>query len=208
MKIYGHPVSTCTRKVLCTLAEKGQPAELVVVDILKGEGHQPEHLARQPFGQVPAIDDDGFVLFESRAIIRYLDETRPGTKLTPTDAKGRAIMDQWISVEQSNFTPPAMKVIWQQYFNKLLGKPCDDAAVNEGLTGLGRALDVLEKRLAAAPFVAGEQFTLADICYMPYLEYLAATPSFSHVTDRPAVTKWWKTISARPSWQKAIGKGA
>lgn len=206
MKIYGHPMSTCTRKVLCTLAEKGQPADMVVVDIMTGEGKKPEHLARQPFGQVPAIDDDGFVLFESRAIIRYLDETRPGAKLTPADPKGRAIMDQWISVEQSNFTPHAMKIVWQQFFNKMMGKPADEAAVTEGLAGVDRALDVMEKRLAGSPFIAGEQFTLADVSYMPYLEYLAATPSFSHVADRPAVAKWWNTISARPSWQKAIGK--
>ena len=207
MKIYGHPMSTCTRKVLCLMAEKGQPADLVVVDIMKGEGKSPEHLARQPFGQVPAIDDDGFVLFESRAIIRYLDETRPGPKLTPADARGRAIMEQWISVEQSNFTPPTMKIVMQQFFGPMMGKTADEGYVAEGLTGLDRALDVMEKRLASSPFLAGEQFTLADLGYMPYLEYLAATPSFSHVADRPAVTKWWKTISARPSWQKAIGKG-
>jgi len=105
MKIYGHPISTCTRKVLTTLEEKGQKADLVVVDIMKGDQKNPDHLARQPFGQIPAIDDDGFVLYESRAIIRYVDETMAGPKLTPNDAKGRGLMEQWMSVETSNFTP-------------------------------------------------------------------------------------------------------
>src|SRR5690242_10327489 len=105
MRIYGHPMSTCTRKVLTTLAEKKVTAEFTTVDITKGEGKTPENLVRQPFGQVPAMDDNGFVLYESRAIIRYLDETLPGVALSPKDAKGRAKMEQWISVESANFTP-------------------------------------------------------------------------------------------------------
>lgn len=207
MKLYGHPISTCTRKVLCALAEKGQQADFVTVDIMTGEGKKPEHMARHPFGQIPVLEEGGFQLFESRAICRYLDETLPGAKLTPGDARGRGVMEQWISVEQSNFTPPTMKIVWQQFFHKMMGKPCDETQVQEGLTGLDRALDVMEKRLSQTPFLAGEQFTLADLFHLPYLEYLAATPSFSHVGDRPAVAKWWSTISQRPSWQKAIGKG-
>src|SRR5262245_37977023 len=109
MKIYGHPMSTCTRKVLTVLAEKGHEAEFVLVDLLKGEQKQPDHLARQPFGVVPVLDDNGFRIYESRAIIRYLDEKLGGTSLTPTDMVGRALMNQWMSVEQSYLAPPAVK---------------------------------------------------------------------------------------------------
>src|SRR3954471_553461 len=110
MKVYGHPMRTCTRKVLTTLAEKGHEAEFVMVDIMKGEHKLPAHMERQPFGVVPAIDDDGFVLFESRAIMRYLDEKLPGTKLTPPEAQQRGTMEQWISVEQSYMSPKAMVI--------------------------------------------------------------------------------------------------
>src|SRR4051795_9201851 len=81
MKVYGHPISTCTRKVLATLAEKGAAFEFVVVDLFKGEHKAAEHLARQPFGQVPVLEHDDFRMYESRAIIRYLDEVLPGKKL-------------------------------------------------------------------------------------------------------------------------------
>src|SRR3954451_8131968 len=101
MKVYGHPMSTCTRKVLTTLAEKGHEAEFVMVDIMKGEHKLPAHIARQPFGVIPAIDDDGFVLYESRAIMRYLDEKLSGPRLAPPEPKDRAVMEQWISIEQS-----------------------------------------------------------------------------------------------------------
>src|SRR5947209_7088462 len=110
MKIFGNPVSTCTRKVLMTLNEHGAPFELVVIDFAKGEHKQPAHLARQPFGQVPALDDDGFALYESRAMARYIDG-KHGARLTPQDAQARALMEQWISVETSNFSPHAMKFI-------------------------------------------------------------------------------------------------
>ena len=79
-----------------------------VVDFAKGEHKQEAHLRRQPFGRIPAIDDDGFELFESRAIARYLDE-KAGGKLVPRDAKARAQMEQWISIETSEFSGHAMK---------------------------------------------------------------------------------------------------
>jgi len=111
IKLYGNPMSTCTRKVLATLHETQTPFEMNVIDLGKGEHKQPAHMARQPFGQVPAIDDDGFSMYESRAIARYLDG-KAGGKLTPTDPKHRAKMEQWISVEVENFTPHAMKFVY------------------------------------------------------------------------------------------------
>src|SRR5262245_25798185 len=147
MKLYGNPMSTCTRKVLTVLAEKGHKAEFVLVDFAKGEQKQPAHLARQPFGVVPAIDDNGFQLFESRAICRYLDETLPGTKLTPADAKGRAIMEQWISIEQSYFTSAAMKVVRQGFFHPLFGQPVDQAVLEEGRAATAKQAAIIDKLL-------------------------------------------------------------
>src|SRR5450755_384159 len=104
IKIFGHPGSTCTRKVLMTLNETKTPYELTTIDFTKGEHKQPAHLARQPFGQIPVIDDDGFTFYESRAICRYISE-KVGGDLVPGDIKARALMEQWISIETSNFTP-------------------------------------------------------------------------------------------------------
>ena len=90
MKIFGNPGSTCTRKVLMTAHENGAPFEFVLVDMAKGEHKQPAHLARQPFGQVPTLDDDGFAMYESRAMARYIDG-KFGGALTPKDAQARAL---------------------------------------------------------------------------------------------------------------------
>ena len=106
IKLYGNPMSTCTRKVLTVLAETGTPYELTLIDMGKGQHKQEAHLARQPFGQIPTIDDDGFTLYESRAICRYLNAKFAGA-LVPTDLQQRARMDQWLTGEQFNFSPNA-----------------------------------------------------------------------------------------------------
>lgn len=205
VKLYGNPMSTCTRKVLTTLHEKGQKADLVVID-LRGGQKAADHLARQPFGQVPVIDDDGFVLYESRAIIRYLDETLRGPKLTPAEAKGRALMEQWISVETSNFTPHAMKIIYQRVFHPAAGKATDEAVVTEASAAVGRTLDVVERQLARSRYIAGDQFTLADIGFMPYVEYLFAGKAGELIESRKGMARWWSDVSARPSWKAVTGK--
>src|SRR4051812_38916353 len=117
MKIFGHPMSTCTRKVLMTLAENNTPYELVVVDFAKGEHKQEPHLSRQPFGQVPALEDDGFELYESRAMSRYLND-KAGGPLAPRDARDRARMEQWISVETSDFSGWVMKFVFHHIFHR------------------------------------------------------------------------------------------
>jgi glutathione S-transferase len=206
MKLYGHPMSTCVRKVLCTLAEKGHEAELVMVDLMKGEQRSPEHLARQPFGVVPVLEDDGFMLYESRAIIRYLDAKLGGPSLTPADIKDRGLMEQWIGVEQSYFSGPTMKAVAEIMFAPMRGKPTDSSVVDKGKAEAAKVLDVIEKGLAGKEYLAGT-FSLADITYLPYLEYLFATNLGDIVRERPNVASWWGRISERPSWRKVTGKG-
>jgi glutathione S-transferase len=203
MKVYGHPMSTCTRKVLTTLEEIGMVYEIEVIDFSKGEHKQRPHLDRQPFGQIPTIEDNGFQLYESRAICRYLDE-KVGGKIIPKDIQGRGRMEQWISIETSNFTPAAMKFIYEHVFQRKQ----DEAVLAAAHTTLGTALDVMDRHLAQSPYMAGEAFTLADICFMPYVEYLMPTPVKNVVTERANVAAWWTRVSERPTWRKVTGKNA
>lgn len=200
MKLYGHPVSTCTRKVLMTLAETNTPYEMVVVDFAKGEHKQEPHLSRQPFGQVPAIDDDGVQLYESRAIARYINDKAKG-KLVPSDLVGRARMEQWISVETSNFSPHAMKYVYNEFFKR----PQSDEVMANAEKQVDVALSVMDAQLGKHPFIAGDEFTLADVCFMPYLEYGMKTKLKGVVEKYPYVMAWWKRVSERPSWRKVSG---
>lgn len=203
IKVFGHPGSTYTRKVLCTLHEVGQPFELQFIDLTAGEHTQPAHLARQPFGKVPTIDDDGFTLYESRAIIRYLND-QYGGRLVPSDARGRAVMDQWVDVEYAYFADAALQPILKHLF----GFELDEATLAAAGATIERTLDLLDERLAAAPYLAGEQFSLADLVYLPDLDYLMATPVQPAVSSRSNVAAWFARSSERTSWRKATAAEA
>jgi glutathione S-transferase len=200
MKLFGHPMSTCTRKFLFALHETATPFDFVLVDFAKGEHKQSEHLARQPFGQVPALDD-GFMLYESRAMMRYIDD-KTGHTLTPADPQQRAMMEQWISVETSNFTPHIMKFI----FHSIFKREQTPAALEAAGVGLEHACDVLDAALAGKTYLCGDQFTLADICYAPYLEYAMGTDVRDRILARPNLAAWWKRVSARPAWQQIVAR--
>lgn len=201
IKIFGHPMSTCTRKVLMTLAETNQPHEFVLVDFAKGEHKAAPHLQRQPFGQVPAMQDGDFELYESRAMCRYINEKVNGA-LIPKDLRDRARMEQWISIETSNFTGPVMKFVLHNIFKFEQTKETLDTAAGQ----LGTALGVMDKQLAASAFIACGAFTLADVSFMPYIEYALNTPAKEHFAKHPHVMAWWNKLSERPTWRKIVGR--
>jgi glutathione S-transferase len=202
MKIFGHPMSTCTRKVLMTLAETNTPYELTVVDFAKGEHKAEPHLSRQPFGQVPSLKDGDFEMYESRAMCRYVNEKVNGS-LIPRDAQGRAVMEQWISIETSNFSGPVMKPVFHHIFRREQTPEVLQAANEQ----LDRALGIMDKQLASTPFIAGQSFSLADVCFMPYIEYGMNTPAKETFAKHAHVTAWWNKISERPTWRKVAGRG-
>lgn len=204
LKIFGHPMSTCTRKVLTTLAENDTPFEFVLVDFATGEHKKPAHLSRQPFGQVPALEDDGFSLYESRAMCRYLNE-KAGGKLVPGDIRGRAIMEQWISIETANFTPHVMKFVYEHVFKR----PQKPEVLEAAGKSLENALGIMDAHLGQRPqaLFAGEHFSLADICFMPYFEYAMASPAKDMIARFPHVSAWWHKVGERPSWRKVSGRG-
>lgn len=201
IKLYGSPFSTCTRKVLMSLLETNTPYELHVIDFAKREHKAEPHVARQPFGQVPAIDDDGFVLFESRAICRYVS-AKANDALVPSTVRERALMDQWSSVEQSNVSPHAMKFIYHHVFNR----PQEQAVLDAAQAALELAFSALSKPLASQPFLVGDKLTIADIGYMPYLELLNTTPVRASLDKFPHVVAWSSRLRERDSWRKITGR--
>lgn len=200
LKIYGSPRSTCTRKVLMTLAETDTPHELTVVDLAKGEHKGEAHLRRQPFGRIPALEDGGFELFESRAICRYIDR-KAGGVLVPGDAQVAGKIEQWISVETSEFSPHAMKFVYHHVFKR----PQDPAVLEAAGKSLDATCAVMDRQLARTPFLAGAAFSLADVCFMPYVDYGMATPAKEIFAKHPHLMRWWGETSGRATWRKVTG---
>jgi glutathione S-transferase len=207
MKIYGNPISTCTRKVLMALGEKQAAFEFVTLDFAKGEHKSPAHIARQPFGQMPSLEHGEFSMFESRAMMRYIDENFPGQALQPKDPRTRAHMNQWMCVESEDFTPGMMAVIYQEMFAPMMGGKTDTTKVEEGKKKLAPVLAVLDKHLShGGPHIVGDTFSLADISFMPYVEYGMNTSAKDLLLSHTHFAAWWTRISERPTWQKVVAK--
>jgi len=128
--LHGPAYSTYARTARLALEEKGVGYELREVNILAGEGQRPEHLARQPWGKVPAFEHDGFALFETFAITRYVDEAFPGPRLQPEDARARARMTQMVGVLDSyGYGALIGKLFWQHVVVPMTGGAPDQAVL-------------------------------------------------------------------------------
>ncbi|KAJ7224729.1 glutathione S-transferase [Mycena haematopus] len=161
--------------VALALAEKKVPFEFVVVDLEAKDHKKPEYMAMHPFGQVPMIDDDGFIVYKSRAICRYIAEKYPsqGPDLLPKGLKERTRVEQAASVEYSTFHPAILPVIREALGKPRRGLPVDQAVLDEVVKELSAKLDVYEVILSKHKFLAGDEFTLADLCHYAYAPLLA-----------------------------------
>lgn len=206
--IYGPGYSTYTRTARLAHEEKGVAYKLVEVDLFKGEPGQPAHLARHPFGKIPAYEHDGFMLYETSAITRYVDEAFPGTRLQPQDLRQRARMNQVMAVIDSYaYGPIVQKVVIQRLVVPLMGGQTDMAIVNEALPAVDKACAALEALIAGNGFLAGPALSLADLHAIPVFGYFAATPDAERVFGaNPALKRWWDRMSVLPSVQRTAPK--
>jgi glutathione S-transferase len=200
MQLFGHPWSINTRKVRVVFAEKMYEPELVFVDIPRGAHKAPEHLARHPFGKLPVLFDGDFSVYETAAVMGYLDEVLPGASLSPNEPRLRARALQCDRVLQSYFEPFAHPMIVQRMFSRIIGFPADERVVASGRAGMQPALDVFDGVLRQTPYVAGEAFGRADIMWMPYIDYLVELGEEGVLQGRPGIATWWERVSRRPSW--------
>lgn len=158
--VHGVHFSICTRRVLMTLEEKGASYEIKPVDLAKGEHKSPEFLAKQPFGQIPVLYDDDFKVYESLAVCRYIDDTVSGQQLVPKDAKQKALVEQWISIEECNFES-AKTLVHELFVKKLFGLTTDNAVVEENKKKLETFLKIWNTHLEGKSFIVGDSLTLA-----------------------------------------------
>jgi glutathione S-transferase len=199
--VHGPGYSTYARSVRLAFEEKGAPYELAEVDILKGENKQPAYQALQPFGPVPAFEHDGFKLYETDAILRYVDEVVPGPSLTPGDAKGRARMNQIMGiVDAYAYGSILQKLVWQRAIVPMMGGQPDDRIVEEALPRVRLCLAEVERIMGGDAWLAGPSISLADLMLAPNIAYMTMTPeSPALMAERPGLARWWQAMSARPS---------
>jgi glutathione S-transferase len=197
--LYGASYSVYVRSARLALAEKGVDYDLVEVDVFAPDGPPAEHLARQPFGKIPAFEHDGFRLYEAGAIIRYVDEAFPGPALQPADPRARARMNQVTSIIDSYAYP---NLVWGVFVERVSGpargRPTDAAKLAAALPKCETCLDALVALMG--DFLAGAQLTLADLHAAPMFDYFLQTQEGTEMlARRPALAQWWQRMRGRQS---------
>ncbi len=204
MKLYNVDGSPNCFRVRVVINELGLDVERIEVDLSGKTPKPPGLLAASPSGKVPALDDDGFTLFESRAINTYLASKRPERGLYPDDPKRRAVVDQW-SYWQAIHLGPAMQTVTFERVAKAafgMGAP-DEAAIVSKLAEVERFLPVLERGLEGKEWLAGS-LTLADFAVAS--TFPLRKPSGISLAGVPNVERWIERVEALPSWKDALPK--
>ena len=189
------------RSVLATLEEKG--ARYRFAPLAPGGSKSPEHLARHPFGRVPALEHDGFMLYETQAILRYLDRVLPTPALTPSDPQRAARMDQVMNVNDWYLFQGVGNVIGFQRIiaPRLLGLPTDDAAIAAAMPRARAVFAELARLLGDQQFFTGDTVSLADLQVAPQIDFLQVTPEWSELGAPHAnLAAWLTRMQARPSF--------
>jgi glutathione S-transferase len=193
IKLHYHPLSTFSRRVLIAFAEKQVPHELVVVDMAARQHREQPYLSLNPYGRVPTLEEDGFVLFESTAILNYLEATRPSPPLLPADVRGRALVDMHMKLCDLQLTRYAGTIIFPKRF--LPKERWNTSAMAEAKAEIEKHLLILDKHLDGKTYLVAEQFSLAEVCYMPFLDFLP----LMEISPPSAVESWSQRLLARPS---------
>ncbi|KAI7750534.1 hypothetical protein M8C21_020264 [Ambrosia artemisiifolia] len=148
------------------------------------------------------------LIIESRAICRYIAEKYPnqGTPgLYGTNPLVKASIDQWLEAESQSFNPPSSVLTFQLVFALLMQLKQDEALIKQNEAKLEKVLDVYENRLGSTQYLAGDEFTLADLSHLPNTQFLVEkTDKAELFTSRKNVGRWWFEISTRPSWKKVV----
>ena len=195
--VHSHPGSPFGRSVMATLEEKGEPFQLARL-----VPKSPEHLALHPFGRMPIFEHDGFRLYETQAILRYLDRVLPTPALTPRDPRCAARMDQVMNINDWYlFQGVGNVIVFHRVVGpRVMGTTPDEDAIKGAMPKAQLVFDELARLLAQQPYFAGETISLADLMIAPAMEFFTQTPEWSVLgAPHPNLVAWLARMQARPS---------
>lgn len=199
--VYGVPGSPFMRSVCATMGEKAEPYRIHAF----GPGEM-RAAGLHPFGRVPVIDHGDFRLYETQAILRYIDVTFPEPALQPTEPKAIARMNQIIGINDWYLFPQVARIIvFQRIVGPvIMGTTPDEAVVAAAVPDAERCLGELERLLGNQPYLAGDQLSLADLQLAPQLTYLAVTPEGAKIMAGTKLKAWLDRMEGRASMQATL----
>ncbi|HEY0133843.1 MAG TPA: glutathione S-transferase family protein [Nannocystis sp.] len=200
MKLYFHPLSGNSRRVLLVAAHLDVPLERIVVDLPRGEQRDAEHLARNPNGRIPVLDDDGFMLWESRAIMLYLAERTPGQTLLPADPRGRADVTRWLFWCAGHMAPVNTIFVLENFVKPRTGRTTDPAELTRGEALMAQTAPILDAHLADRTWVTQDRLTLADLSLAS--SFALAAPARIPIAPYQNIQAWLARVQQLDAWQR------
>ena len=196
--VYGIPGSPYVRVPLLACEEKGAAYRLQPMQF--GDTKSPEHLARQPFGRIPAIEHDDFKLYEAAAIIRYIDQAFDGPRLTPTDIRAQARMNQVMNIVDWYVMPSISSgIVFNRVIKPRFDMPVNEEQVSAGLPMARTCVKTLAELLGEQPYFGGETISLADLMAFPHMDFFPQTPEGQEMLGPTRLPAWLERMNQRPS---------
>lgn len=200
--VHSIPGSPYGRAVLANLEEKG--ADYALSPVGPGAFKIEPHISRHPFGRVPVLQHGDFMLYETQAILRYLDRVIPSPPLTPADPRAAARMDQVLNVNDWYLFQGVSNTIGFQRVvgPRVMGLTPDEAVIAEAVPRAIKVFGEVSRLLGDQPYFAGDAVSLADLMLASHLDFFANIPETPVLLDaRPNLVAWLARMNARPSLQ-------
>ncbi len=198
--VFSVPGSPYGRAALATLEEKG--ADYRLLAIAPGSGRSEPHISRHPFGRVPVLEHEGYRIYETQAILRYLDRVLPSPAMTPADPQAAGLMDQLMNICDWYLFQGVNSVIGFQRVvgPRLMGLTPNEAVIAEAMPKAQVVFKELSRLLGAKAYLAAEHVTLADMQILPHLDFLSQTPEWGPLTSAaPNLVSWLARMNERAS---------
>src|SRR5262245_57538140 len=203
LTLHVFPLSPRAFKVIALANHLGIEHTKRMVDLTKGEQRRPEFTALNPNQKMPVLEEDGFVLWESNAILQYLAAKKPASGLLPTDPQSRADVMRWQCWDLSTWDPACATVIFERLVKKLLNiGEADPAEVAKGEERFHRAAAVLDAHLKGRKYIAGDALTVADFSLGAPLNLSA--PAQLPISKYAEIRRWHQDLFELPAWRQSI----
>lgn len=203
MRLHVFPPSPRATKVTALANHLGLDCDVRVVDLLKGEQHAPAFAALNPNERMPVLEDDGFVLWESNAILHYLAARKPASGLWPSDIRAQADVLRWHSWEAAHWFPACAILVFERLLKKLTGQGAPDPEqVAKGERDFDRCAAVLDAHLQNRKWLVGNDVTIADFAVGAPLTL--AEPAQYPLATYPEIRRWYGGLASLPGWRKAL----
>jgi glutathione S-transferase len=205
--VYGTPISVYVRIVRLLLEEVGADYDLKSVDIFNGESRSAEYLAKNPFGKVPTLEVDGEIIYETAAIVDYLDAVVANNKFSPADPLQQARMRQIMAIVDNYLYPAVIpNIVIQRLIVPSQGGKTDEAKVSNAVAPAKTAAAAIEAITVGQPYLLGSELSIADFYLIFVFVYLSQVPEFEAITaETPKLRAWWEQARQLPNVKKVTG---